>query len=349
MNRCLHTNSSLLWPRLLGAFFVCLSLCFGLFDKGGVALAEEPGPTVSLVINGKGVFSDVKPLRENGRMLVPIRTVAEATGAAVGYDAATRQVTLGEKGKHVSLIVNSRIAYVNGKRFTLDVPPKIVNKRTVVPIRFVSEALGYRLHWDGTAGVAQIESRPAEDLVASVKAASNPYVVQPGDTRSEIALLQSSYLFPFDNRSWYEPYGDSFGSDREWTESNSGSVRRHEGIDIMAPKGTPVYSVSAGTINRVGWNTYGGWRVNITDKNGQFRMYYAHLSAFVPGLRIGDSIKAGQLIGFVGDTGYGGTGTVGMFAPHLHFGLYRNDDGRAVDPYYYLRYWEQNKVVSPFS
>lgn len=397
MNRCLHTNSSLLWPRLLGAFFVCLSLCLGFFYKGDVAFAAEPGPTVSLVVNGKGVATDVPPLRENGRMLVPIRMIAESTGATVQYDAAAKQVTLGEKGKHVLLIVGSRIAYVNGERFTLDVPPKIVNKRTVVPIRFVSEALGYRVHWDNTAGVALIESRPSEDLVATIKEASNPYVVSSGDTLSEIAklhgttmsaikknnylsddsltidqilflpdgakkavnplskrvgdsrLLQNSYLFPFNKRSWYEPYGDSFGSDREWTESSSGSVRRHEGIDIMAPKGTPVYSVSAGTINRIGWNTYGGWRVNITDRNGQFRMYYAHLSAFAPGLRIGDSIKAGQLIGFVGDTGYGGTGTVGMFAPHLHFGLYRNDNGRAVDPYFYLRYWEQNKVVSPFS
>lgn len=397
MNRCLHKSSRLHRPRLLGAFFICLSLYFGMLGASEEAVAEEQGPTVSLMVNGKGVFSDVQPQNENGRMLVPIRFIAEATGAKVSYDAESKQVTLEQKGRRVSLIVGKNIAYVNGKHYTLDVPPKIVSNRTLIPIRFVSEALGYRVYWDQIARVAQIESQEPDDSVAVVETGTNPYVVQVGDTLSEIAskhgttisaikknnflssdnltidqilflpngsrkalnplskkvgdskLLGSSYYFPFNDRSWYEPYGDSFGSDREWTESNSGSVRSHEGIDIMAPKGTPVFSVSTGTINRIGWNTYGGWRINITDAAGQYRMYYAHLSAYAPGLRIGDSIQAGQLIGFVGDTGYGGAGTVGMFAPHLHFGLYRNDDGRAIDAYDYLRYWEQNKIASPFS
>lgn len=397
MNRCLHRNSILHWPRLLGVFCVCLGLFIGVIDMSKPALAEEPGPTVSLVINGKAVFSDVQPLLENGRMLVPIRYIGESTGASVTYEAATKQVIMEQKDRRVSLIVGSNVAYVNGRHYTLDVPPKIVNDRTVVPIRFVSEALGYRVNWDERAQVAQIESKEPDDSVAIVKEASNPYVVQAGDTLSKVALqhgttmsaikknnylssdnltidqilflpndsktatnplskkvgdsglLKKTYYFPFNNRSWYEPYGDSFGSDREWTESSDGSVRSHEGIDIMAPKGTPVYSVSSGTINRIGWNTYGGWRINITDESGQYRMYYAHLSAYTPGLRIGDTIQAGQLIGFVGDTGYGGAGTVGMFAPHLHFGLYLNDNNRAIDAYDYLRYWEQNKVASPFS
>ncbi|MED2253958.1 stalk domain-containing protein [Brevibacillus parabrevis] len=392
MNRWLQKHSRLRSAGILGAFFVCL--CFVAI---GTAQATEPGPVISIVVDGRGVDSDVLPLKQNGRMLVPIRVIGEATGAQVTYDATNRRVAFNQKGEHVSLDINSRLAYVNGKRVTLETAPIIVNKRTLVPLRFVSEALGYQVEWDALASVAHVQTKPVEDRAVSVPEAGNPYVVQQKDTLGAIALrhgttmsaikqnnylsgdqltvgqilflphaakkvehplsskvgdqrlLGKGYSFPFDDASWYEPYGDSFGSDREWTESNSGSVRRHEGIDIMAPKGTPVYSVSDGTINRVGWNTYGGWRVNITDKNGQFRMYYAHLSAYAPGLRIGGEVKAGQLIGFVGDTGYGGTGTVGMFAPHLHFGLYRNDNGRAVDPYDYLRFWEQKKVVSLFA
>lgn len=395
MNCWLHKRSRLRSAGILGAFFACL----GLWLSGGLAstaAAKEPGPVISLVVDGKGVESDVLPLRQNGRMLVPIRVIAEATGSQVEYDAEQQRVSFGQKGKHVSLDVNSRLAYVNGERVTLEAPPIIVNQRTLVPLRFVSEALGYQVEWDATSSVAHVQTKPVEDRAVTVEEAANPYVVQPNDTLGAIALrhgttmsaikknnylssdqltigqivflphaakkaehpladkvgdkrlLRQEYLFPFNDASWYEPYGDSFGSDREWTESHNGSVRRHEGIDIMAPKGTPIYSVSDGTINRVGWNTYGGWRINITDKNGQFRMYYAHLSAYAPGLRVGGTVKAGQLIGFVGDTGYGGPGTVGMFAPHLHFGLYRNDNGRAVDPYDYLRYWEQNKVVSLF-
>ncbi|QRG65430.1 stalk domain-containing protein [Brevibacillus choshinensis] len=393
MNSCLHENSSLLWTKVLGAFFLCLGLSVTGANRAGAA---EPGPVISLVIDGKGISTDVQPIRENGRMLVPIRVVAESTGANVTYETANRQVTVTEKGKRIVLLVDSRTAFVDGKRVTMDAPAMIVNQRTVVPIRFVSEALGYQVVWDERAGVAQVQTKPVEDKAAVIQEASNPYVVQAGDTLTGIAerhhttvqalkknnylssdeltvqqllflpegskksehplstvgdsrLYDDSFYFPFSEATWYEPYGDSYGSDREWTESNSGNVRSHEGIDIMAPKGTPVYAVTDGTINRVGWNTYGGWRVNITDRAGRYRMYYAHLSAYAPGLAIGDTIRAGQLIGFVGDTGYGGTGTVGMFEPHLHFGLYKNSDGLAIDPYFYLRYWEQNKVESPFS
>ncbi|MFS0915937.1 stalk domain-containing protein [Brevibacillus sp. 179-C 1.1 NHS] len=392
MNRCLRKYSSYRWNRLLGAFVFCLMIA----ASGGMASAKEPGPVISVVVDGIGVNSDVSPVHQNGRMLVPIRVVGEATGSNVSYDAASQKVMLTKKGKRVTLTIGSKVAYVNGKQLKMDVSPIIVNKRTLVPIRFISEAFGYRVQWDEKSAVAYIQSKPVEDKAANVNYSSNPYVVQKGDTLTKIAanhetnmsaikknnhlssdelivgqilflpkgaeqaehslaekvgddrLLGSQLRFPFHGNSWYEPYGDSFGSDREWTESNSGNVRRHEGIDIMAPKGTPIYSVSDGTINKVGWNTYGGWRVNITDKNGQYRMYYAHLQAYAPGLHVGKAIKAGQLIGFVGDTGYGGTGKVGMFEPHLHFGLYRSNTGQAIDPYDYLRYWEHNKAESPF-
>lgn len=337
MNRCLHQYSIYRWNRILGAFVFCLMIAV----SGGMVSAKEPGPIISVVVDGMGVQSDVSPIHRNGRMLVPIRVVAEATGSEVSYDADTQKVLLNKKGKHITLTIGSQTAYVDGKRLKMDVSPIIVNKRTLVPVRFISEAFGYQVQWDETSAVAYIQSKTVEDKAASVK--YHPIVTKVADDQ----LIGKQFRFPFHNNSWYEPYGDSFGSDREWTESNSGSVRNHEGIDIMAPKGTPIYSVSDGTINKVGWNTYGGWRVNITDENGQYRMYYAHLQAYAPGLHVGKTITAGQLIGFVGDTGYGGTGTVGMFEPHLHFGLYRNSTGKAIDPYDYLRIWEQNKVESP--
>ncbi|NQF14313.1 peptidoglycan DD-metalloendopeptidase family protein [Brevibacillus sp. HB1.3] len=346
MNRCLREYSSYLWNRILGAFVFCLMIAV----PGGMVFAKEPGPVISVVVDGMGVHSDVSPIHRNGRMLVPIRVVAEATGSEVSYEAATQKVLLNKKSKHISLAIGSQTTYVDGKRLKMDVSPVIVNKRTLVPIRFISEAFGYQVQWDENTAVAYIQSKPVVDKTMSVKYSLNPYVVKQGDTLSKNAddqLIGKQFRFPFHKNSWYEPYGDSFGSDREWTETNSGSVRSHEGIDIMAPKGTPIYSVSDGTINKVGWNTYGGWRVNITDENGHYRMYYAHLQAYTPGLYVGKTIKAGQLIGFVGDTGYGGTGTVGMFEPHLHFGLYRNSTGKAIDPYDYLRVWEQNKVESP--
>ena len=66
--------------------------------------------------------------------------------------------------------------------------------------------------------------------------------------------------------------------------------------------------------------------------------YYAHLSAYAEGLEMGDTVRAGDVLGFVGSTGYGPVGTSDQMIPHLHFGVYVNDV--AVNPYPYLRAWD---------
>lgn len=154
-------------------------------------------------------------------------------------------------------------------------------------------------------------------------------------------LLVGDYVFPIDANSSYERFWNTYGDDRTWTESSSGQARNHEGIDIMTPIGTPIYSVSDGYINRIGWNPYGGWRVNITDLTGKINLYYAHLEGFTPVLRQGDRVESGQVIGFVGDSGYGPAGTTGLFDPHLHFGMYHADTQKSLNPFYYLTHWEQ--------
>ncbi|MEJ8548329.1 stalk domain-containing protein [Brevibacillus borstelensis] len=389
MIRCLHRNSPRLISRILGAF---LLVTFFTMIHSDHVFAQTARPIISLMIDGKGVISDVQPLYQNGRILVPIRVLAERSGAAVAYEADTRRVTLRDGAHQVAVFPDSRIGYVNGSRKTLDAAPVVIKKRTLVPIRFISESLGYNVIWDQRGKVAKIWTKPAVEKDREPLERGNPYIVQAGDTMEAIAkrhatsisaiqrnnvaranflqagqllflpedarkavnplasvvdnpvLLAERYVFPFDSRSEYEEFGDSFGFGREWTETNSGMVRSHEGIDIMAPQGTPVYSVGDGVINRIGWNTYGGWRVNITDENGTYRMYYAHLEAYPPALQVGSTVRTGQLIGFVGTTGYGPPGTKGMFPPHLHFGLYRTAGGGAINPYYYLQYWESNKA-----
>ncbi|USG67998.1 stalk domain-containing protein [Brevibacillus ruminantium] len=336
MNRCLHSNSSRLISRILGAFL--LVTVFTIFHSKA-AFAQSPGPVISLIVDGIGVKTDVPPLHQNGRILVPIRFVAEQLGTKVSYDADSRRVTLRDGVNQVAVFADSRIGYVNGERVTLDTATVIQNQRTMIPVRFVSETLGYSVAWDNRAKVVKIRTRD-EDHEQSAKIAASPVTAQVKNAD----LLSERYVFPFDKHSHYEAYGDSYGSAREWSESHSGNARSHEGIDIMAPQGTPVYSVGDGVINRIGWNTYGGWRINITDDSGKFKMYYAHLQAYCPDLQVGTRIQAGQLIGFVGTTGYGAPGTSGMFPPHLHFGLYRASDDVAFNPYSYLQFWENNKV-----
>ena len=116
-----------------------------------------------------------------------------------------------------------------------------------------------------------------------------------------------------------------------WGASRS-SGRTHEGIDIMAPRGTKVYSATDGLIADLRNNNLGGKVIWVMGPSGSWH-YYAHLDGHKRGLNVGDQVKKGELIGYVGNTG-----NARSTAPHLHYGIYLNGKGRgAVNPYPYLR------------
>jgi murein DD-endopeptidase MepM/ murein hydrolase activator NlpD len=117
----------------------------------------------------------------------------------------------------------------------------------------------------------------------------------------------------------YSHYQD-FGSSRTF-----GYKRRHLGNDLMGSLGTPIAAVEGGTVEALGWNRYGGWRVGIRSFDGKRYYYYAHLrkdAPYAPGLQEGDTVQAGDIIGFMGRTGYSDTeNTNNIDIVHLHFGL----------------------------
>lgn len=105
--------------------------------------------------------------------------------------------------------------------------------------------------------------------------------------------------------------------------------RKHEGIDIFAKRGTFVLSATQGIVTRVGTNNLGGKVVWITGPNLS-RHYYAHLDDYADQIQEGDWVEAGQVIGYVGNTG-----NAKNTPPHLHYGIYLNGQG-AINPYPYL-------------
>ena len=126
------------------------------------------------------------------------------------------------------------------------------------------------------------------------------------------------------------------------------------GIDIMAENNVsgyyPVISVTDGVVENMGWLEKGGYRVGIrSNSSGYF--YYAHLSSYA-GIKKGDKIKAGTLLGYMGDTGYGKVeGTSGNFAVHLHFGIYiatKNYSELSVNPYTVLKYLEAKTLAADY-
>ncbi|MNP01840.1 L-Ala--D-Glu endopeptidase precursor [compost metagenome] len=148
----------------------------------------------------------------------------------------------------------------------------------------------------------------------------------------------SRHAFPLPLNSQYS-YRSTWGSGRNW-----GGVRIHEGTDLFAGYGVPVRSTSYGVVELKGWNTFGGWRIGIRDIDNHYH-YYAHLMGYEKGMKTGDIVTAGQVIGYVGSSGYGKPGTQGKFPPHLHYGIYR-DSGLvewSFDPYPLLHQWEKGE------
>lgn len=121
---------------------------------------------------------------------------------------------------------------------------------------------------------------------------------------------------------------DSWGQDRD------GGERRHNAIDIMAPGGTPVTAAAPGRIEKLFRSAAGGTTAYVRSADGAWSFYYAHLAGYAPGLAEGQSVRAGDPIGYVGDTGNAGAGNT-----HLHFAVSRMRDGEG---------WWQGEPVNPY-
>lgn len=140
----------------------------------------------------------------------------------------------------------------------------------------------------------------------------------------------------------YVTYKDSWSAYRSY-----GGNRRHEGTDLMPEENLSgvylVRSITKGTVEKKGWLEQGGYRIGIRSTNGGY-YYYAHLDSYVEGLNIGDSVEAGQVLGYMGDSGYGEEGTRGEFLVHLHLGIYVDSPfgETSVNPYWILKYLVNN-------
>lgn len=132
------------------------------------------------------------------------------------------------------------------------------------------------------------------------------------------------------------------------SERSYGGKRGHEGCDLMASKNErgiyPIVSMTDGIVKNKGWLEKGGYRIGVESPGGAY-FYYAHLDSYAS-IEEGDVVKAGDILGFMGDSGYGPEGTKGQFPVHLHLGIYIYPESAetSVNPYWVLRYLEKQKV-----
>ncbi|HVS14384.1 MAG TPA: M23 family metallopeptidase [Thermoanaerobaculia bacterium] len=153
-----------------------------------------------------------------------------------------------------------------------------------------------------------------------------PAIAEPLDSNDLSVLRARDLLMPVEG---FDPTGlvDHFDDPR--------GDRRHEAIDIMAPRGTPVRAVEDGTVAKLFESARGGLTLYQFDPEQRYAYYYAHLDRYARGLETGDRVRRGQVIGYVGNTG-----NAPESAPHLHFAIYR----LGVE-----RRWWQGEPINPYS
>ena len=121
---------------------------------------------------------------------------------------------------------------------------------------------------------------------------------------------------------------------RDWGDARDGGARTHQGLDIMAPAGAPVVAAADGVVEKLYFSKGGGGITLYQRARGGLMLYYAHLRAYAEGIAEGRRVRAGETIGYVGDSGNAGTGNY-----HLHFAVARMAagerwwQGTPIDPY----------------
>ncbi len=138
------------------------TLCILLFNfsfSAPVRGAED----ISVYVNGALLQTDTPPVIENGRTLVPLRAIAESVGATVDWDDATQKVTLSSSSQQLTVYIGNTAASKNGIALTLDVPPKIINGRTMVPLRFIGENFDFKVDWYEKTSTVTLYSNISKD------------------------------------------------------------------------------------------------------------------------------------------------------------------------------------------
>ncbi|MDH3299850.1 MAG: peptidoglycan DD-metalloendopeptidase family protein [Acidimicrobiia bacterium] len=176
------------------------------------------------------------------------------------------------------------------------------------------------------SGVVDSSIRRAESTAVELDATVEQARIELEAFKAGSEIYVDGVVFPIGG-PYSVPLINSFGYPRM---PGTPDAHSHEGIDIFAPRGTPLVAAERGVIGRVGVGRLGGLKLWLRGESGA-DWYYAHLDGFAPGLHNGQVVEAGELLGYVGNTG----NAVGT-PPHLHLEIHPNG-GAAVNPYPLLK------------
>ncbi len=130
----------------LFSLIVCLSIVFTILS--GITVSAATVNNITVTVNGRNIEFDVPPQLVNDRTMVPLRAIFEALEATVDWNNETETVTSKRDNTTISLTINDPIMYVNGEAIMLDSPACLIDGRTLVPVRAISEAFKAKVDWD---------------------------------------------------------------------------------------------------------------------------------------------------------------------------------------------------------
>ena len=191
-----------------------------------------------------------------------------------------------------------------------------------------------------TAPLAAAEPRAAEQVKVRPSLKETPPPVSPPEPELKpseaVTAMSADTVEELRRRSLTLPVqGIKREELRDTFNEMRGATRRHEAIDILAPRNTPVFAVEDGEIAKLFVSEAGGITIYQFDPDEEYVYYYAHLERYAGGLKEGDDVKRGQIIGYVGTTGNAPRDT-----PHLHFAIFKMTDEK--------RWWQGTRDRSLF-
>jgi len=139
--------------------FLCFTVFTAVLGKQETGFAQEK--KILVFVDGSIVEFDAQPIVQDGRTLVPFRTIAEVLGAEVSWESTSRTIIATHHGSKIILQIGNNIAWLNGNPVLLDVSPALMAGRTLIPLRFFSESLEADVQWDGTSRTIKIISPPS--------------------------------------------------------------------------------------------------------------------------------------------------------------------------------------------
>lgn len=182
---------------------ILITLLMLLMTVGFVHTARADSPNV--IMDGTPLSFDVPPAVEQGRTLVPLRAIFEAMGSDIIWDNQTQTVTAAKANTQIRLQIGTRTAYRNGLPVSLDVPAIVINSRTLVPLRFIGEALGAQVMWVGSTNTVIINSKEITALAEGITKGLNSDMEKTKAIHDWICkniTYESYYPYVLQNQPW---------------------------------------------------------------------------------------------------------------------------------------------------